>query len=270
MFIHSLCRKKVDRKNVGSNISITMDAVKALQKLGFNDKEIRIYLMMLSLGPAPVRKIAQASGINRGTAYDILKTLMDKGLVVYYNKDKKQYFSAEDPAYLERHLDGRLKELGQLKEYVHGIVTELKSVQDRGGGKPVARYYEGLHEVRRLLQDVLDTMDHAKPKLYRVFSTDIVREHLYKSFPDFTKQRIKHEIIVKVIALGPGGTQDPLSERKWLAKEHSAPAYTIIYGNKTAHIGVAINGDPVGMVVEDENIAKTQVLIFETLWASLH
>ena len=69
-----------------------MDVVQILKKLGFDDKEIRLYLVLLSLGPSPVRKIAQATGINRGTAYDIIKQLIKQGLVVYYHKEKKQYF----------------------------------------------------------------------------------------------------------------------------------------------------------------------------------
>ena len=70
---------------------------KILQKLGLNDKEIKIYLTILKLGPSPVRAIAQTADINRGTTYDILKHLRDLGLVSYYHKDKHQYFIAEDP-----------------------------------------------------------------------------------------------------------------------------------------------------------------------------
>ncbi len=67
-----------------------MDVVQILKKLGFDEKDIRLYLILLSLGPSPVRKVAQATGINRGTAYDILKQLVKQGLVVYYHKEKNQ------------------------------------------------------------------------------------------------------------------------------------------------------------------------------------
>ena len=51
-----------------------MDKVSSvLSKFGLSDKEIEVYLTLLSLGPAPVRKIAIESGVNRGTTYDILK-----------------------------------------------------------------------------------------------------------------------------------------------------------------------------------------------------
>ena len=72
-----------------------------LKKIGLNDKEIRVYLTCLKLGPSSVRKIADNSEVNRGTAYDILRSLISLGLVTYYHQDKHQYFIAEDPARLK-------------------------------------------------------------------------------------------------------------------------------------------------------------------------
>ncbi len=46
-----------------------------LQKLGLGEKEIAVYLALLSHGPSSVRKIAGISGINRGTTYDCLRAL---------------------------------------------------------------------------------------------------------------------------------------------------------------------------------------------------
>lgn len=246
-----------------------MDAVQILKKLGFDEKEIRVYLILLSLGPAPVRKIGQAAEVNRGTTYDILKGLMKNGLVAYYHKEKKQYFVAEDPNKLEQHLDGRMQEIRNLKEKIQGIIPELQSLYNRGGGKPVARYYEGFMGVKNILQDILATMVAAKQKEYYVYSSANLRERLYKEFPNFTKERIKQGITVKVIALGEGGKDQPLSQRKWLTTDASSPAYTLIYGPKTAHIALDSTGAPLGVMVEDENIAKTQQIIFERLWSTL-
>ncbi len=247
-----------------------MDVVQILKKLGFDEKDIRLYLILLSLGPSPVRKVAQATGINRGTAYDILKQLVKQGLVVYYHKEKKQCFVAEDPAKLEQHLEGRMEELRGLKTKIQGMIPELQSMYNRGGGgKPVARYYEGFHGVKSILQDVLGTMSKEAQKEYYVYSSANLRDFLYKSFPQFTKERIKKKIGVKVIAMGEGGNEHPLSQRKWLSREGDCPAYTLIYGSKTAHIGLDHASTPLGVVVEDQNIAKTQQMIFERLWSTL-
>ena len=39
-----------------------------LKKLGLGEKESKVYLACLQSGPSPVRKIAEAAGVNRGTA----------------------------------------------------------------------------------------------------------------------------------------------------------------------------------------------------------
>jgi len=140
---------------------------------------------------------------------------------------------------------------------------------NRGGDKPVARYYEGLSGVKNILQDVLATLGGERQKEYYVYSSSNLRDVLHKSFPQFTKERIKRGIEVKVIALGEGGKEDMLSQRKWLTKDAGSPAYTLIYGTKTAHIAIDRASMPLGVVVEDHNIARTQQLIFEKLWSTL-
>ena len=251
------------------NFSTTMDIVQILKKLGFDEREIRVYLILLSLGPAPVRKVAQATGINRGTTYDILKNLMKNGLAVYHHKEKHQHFFAEDPAKLERHLDGRLEEMRLLKGKIQLIIPELQSMYNRGGGKPVARYYEGAVGIKDILRGVLVAMSKEEDKEYYVYSSANLRDILHKSFPQFVRERIKLGIKVKVIALGEGGKVQPLSERKWLTKDKGAPSYTLIYGSKTAHISVDNTGTPLGVVVDDLNIARTNQIIFERLWLTL-
>jgi sugar-specific transcriptional regulator TrmB len=68
-----------------------------LKNLGLSEKEIKIYLNLLENGILSVRGLAQVSGLNRGSVYDILKNLQEKGLVSYFHKDTKQNFIAENP-----------------------------------------------------------------------------------------------------------------------------------------------------------------------------
>ncbi len=47
----------------------------ALRSLGLTDKEIKVYLASLQLGVSLVQKIASTAGLNRTSAYDLLKSL---------------------------------------------------------------------------------------------------------------------------------------------------------------------------------------------------
>ena len=51
-----------------------------LARLGIDGRHTDVYLALVRQGPASIRDIAVTAGINRGTTYEILKRLRDKGL----------------------------------------------------------------------------------------------------------------------------------------------------------------------------------------------
>ena len=240
-----------------------------LQKIGLSEKEIKVYLACLKLGPKPVRYIAKAAAVNRGTAYDILKSLIKLGLISYYHQDKHQYFIAEDPSKLIDALEQKKEQLEKVKDEVAEIIPELKSLYDNAGEKPVAKFYDGDAGIKTILQDVIATCQKIAEKEYRVYSSSAVKKYLYEVYPNYSKDRVKAQIKVKVISIGPGGETVGLDERKWLSKSETSPTYTLIYGGKVAMISVDSASKPIGVVVEDKNIFQTQKMIFDFIWKKL-
>ncbi len=240
-----------------------------LQKLGLSDKEIKVYLTCLRLGPSAVRKIAQEADINRGTTYDILKSLKESGLVSYYHQEKNQYFIAEDPAKLTDALERRQADLAKMKGEIESIIPQLRSMYDDAGTKPIVKLYEGEQGIKTILSDVLTACAQEGVKSYYAFSSSTIKEFLYKAYPHYTEDRIAAGLAVQVISIGPGGEKRGLDERKWLTTTESAPTYTLIYAGKIGMISVDGNGQAVGIMIEDFNMYQTQKIIFESLWHSL-
>ena len=81
--------------------------------------------------------------------------------------------------------------------------------------------------------------------------------------------RIDKKIHVKTIAIGAGGIVSGNDERRWITKKEGAPTYTLIYAGKVAMISVGSQGIPHGLIIEDDAIFKTQLLIFNSLWETL-
>lgn len=52
------------------------------QKLGFNEYEAKSYVALVKLGPATAYQVSKASGIPRARIYDVLNTLVEKGIVL--------------------------------------------------------------------------------------------------------------------------------------------------------------------------------------------
>lgn len=241
-----------------------------LLKLGLSEKEALIYLTLLSHGPSSVRKLAGISGINRGTAYDCLKALKERGLVSFFNEESKQCFVAEDPARLQELVVTKQSELERSKASLDEMIPELRSLHDRGADKPVSRYYEGSQGIRAILLDVLDSVSSSSTKEYAVYSSASVREAgLYDLFPDYTEERVRQGITVKTISLGPGGEHADLSERRWINAVAGTPTYLLLYAGKCAFISLHASHTLVGVIIENPGVYATQKLLFDELWKTL-
>lgn len=240
-----------------------------LKKLGLNDKEIKVYLTLLEYGAISVRTLAELADFNRGSAYDILKSLQEKGLVSYFHQDTKQKFVAEDPATLIKYVENKEKELNKVKENFEDLIPELKALQDKGGNLPTTKFYEGIKGVREILEDVLLTMSEQEHKEYFVYSATMASEDLNEAYPDFTKDRIQKGIKVKAISLALGGNIHGLDERKWLGTEQESATFILIYANKCAYISRDAKENPVGVIIENKMICETQKIIFLKLWELL-
>lgn len=242
----------------------------ALHQLDLSDREIAIYQALLKSGPSSIRDIAAQTNINRGTTYETLKQLANKSIVSYFPKGKRRFFMAEDPDRLlslaERKQQALSSAIDQLqKEIVPGL-KDLKPEFSPGN----VRFYEGDDGVELVLRDILDSASRSENKQYSVISTKTLREHLYRPFPNFTKQRVALGINVKVIAIGEGGDEAELAERKWLpAGEAKDASYIAIYPPKIALITLASSNFPVVVVIDSSAIAATQKLLFDTLWEFL-
>ncbi|MDD5721360.1 MAG: helix-turn-helix domain-containing protein [Candidatus Pacebacteria bacterium] len=251
----------------------------ALKNFGLSEKEIAVYLALIELGSSSVRTISQKAKINRGTTYDILKSLINLGIISYYNKESKQYFIAERPETLLAVIDKKQEELKEVKENIEESLPLFKTIFEKQGGKPVVKLYEGVIGIRHILEDVLKSMDKVKDKTYYVYSSATVRKNVYQAMRDFSNKRIRRKIKVKTIALGEGGNTVGLDERKWMqlsssksskGQEDLRSTYEIIYGgNKVAHISLDNAENPVGVVIENQEIYHTQKLIFEYNWKNL-
>jgi HTH-type transcriptional regulator, sugar sensing transcriptional regulator len=241
-----------------------------LKEIGISSKDAKVYLALLREGPSSVRQLAAATGINRGTVYEALKTLQELELVHFYNRETKQFFVAAPPAQLQEIAKRRAAELDRAAQDLSHVVAELETTYSAGTRQPVARMYEGGEGVRIILEDVLETMAHAKDKEYFVYSSSAVRDAgLYNSFDDYTKRRLEAGISVKNISIGKSGKTAGLDERRSIPGLEGTPTYILIYRGKVANIFLDQQGEFVGLIVENSGIYETQRALFLSLWERL-
>jgi len=240
--------------------------ITVFKKLGLTDKEIKVYLKLLEYGATSVRGLADLTDLNRGTVYDILKNLQEKGLVSYYHQETKQKFVAEDIDKLQKLVDNEAEKIKKIKNKINDLIPELKSLQGKGGNQPTAKFYEGRKGIKYILDDVLISVSEGKDKEYYIYSATNASADINQVYPDFTKNRIKKKIKVKAVALAQGGKTYGLDERRWLGSDDKSATFILIYAGKCAFISRDARNLPIGVIIENAMIYQTQKIIFLQLW----
>lgn len=241
-----------------------------LELLGLEQRELQVYKALLSLGPSPIRAVAEKADINRGTTYDILKGLLQKGIVSYLPKGKRRLFSPRDPHVLLELAEQRQKDMeSALQALKTTLIPDLNHLKPDLNTANV-QFYEGDDGIEYVLREILNTVSQSAKREYSVFSSKPIRKHLYRPFPNYTHQRIQKDIGVRVIAIGEGGEDAELSERKWIKTEGPVDAaYIAIYPPKCAIISLASDNYPTAVVIDSREVAAAQQIIFDTLWRLL-
>ncbi len=243
------------------------------QEIGLQTRDKRVYEALVHQPQSSLRSIAAITGINRGSVYESVKALAEQGMVGSIEIGKQRRYKATDPKVILELLKERQIKAINAEKTADDYITSLQqpnSYRDTLAEVQFATYYEDTEGVAAILRDVIATCRKDK-RGYRVISTKQLRHHLYQNFPNFTKRRIAEGISVQVIAVGSGGEQDPLSNRKWLPpKRGEAPnCYTIIYGDKTAFITMNTTNVLSGIVLNNAGMAQLQKELFDRLWDEL-
>lgn len=123
--------------------------IQALKKLNLSEKEARVYLALLELGPATPYKIAKRSRLKRPTAYVIAEELVEKGLIVQMTGEKKKQYIARSPDSYIEDVEKRVREAKQ-------VLPELTALQRKGSDKPNVLYYEGTEGLKRAYEYKID------------------------------------------------------------------------------------------------------------------
>lgn len=240
-----------------------------LKKLNFSDKESIVYLALLKHGPRSLRALAEVTTLNRGTVYNALKSLGERGVVSFYHQNKHQHFIAERPEVLLRDAEQQEKQMTATIQQLKEALPELQSLYNDASSKPKVRYYEGMKGVRNILDDLLITLKQAKQKQYVVYSAADLRKFLFDCYPEFTDKRIKAGITVDVISTSPGGRLMGLDKRKWVDGDDLLNhTYILVYTDRTAYI-TQHQQEIVGVLIESATIADTQRFLFKSLWKHL-
>ena len=118
-----------------------MDYLISLGNLGLTKVEAKVYLELLKIGSTKTGPLVKKTGLHRATVYDVLKRLIEKGLVNYITKENTKHFQAIDPHSLLDLLKEEQIELDNKKNNAIKIISDLNKLKSEAMNKEEAHVF---------------------------------------------------------------------------------------------------------------------------------
>jgi len=112
--------------------SVTTMFVTTIEKLGLTEKESKVYMTSLRIGPATMQVLARKAKIDRGTAYHVAQTLTEKGLFEMVQSGVKPLFRVTSPELLYNYVKNRKEEAERQYAAVEEMIDDLKQLYEVG------------------------------------------------------------------------------------------------------------------------------------------
>ena len=171
--------------------------INLLKELNFSDKEARVYLALLEMGPSSVSSVARKAKINRTTAYDILEELASKKLVRMAEQRGKMIYVAESPENIQKVLTEESERYKKMADKAQTALPELKGIYSEIEKKPIVKFYEGLDGLKELYEDSLNN-NNDKTILAYTSSADL-QEVIWSYIEEYYRRRKEKGISIRAI-----------------------------------------------------------------------
>ena len=231
-----------------------MEIAKTLEKLGFSPNEIKVYVVLNDHGSMKAGRISKLAQIDRSSAYNALKLLLEKGMASYVLIGEVKWFQATGPKRL-------LEYLKEQEEDVKSVIEELDERHRRSKIEGQVRMFKGIKGIKAIFMDIIRT-----GKDNYVFGSE---GQFSERMPEFALQfmRMKKEKKFKthLICRKDRPEMDVSSgNHKYLPNISKSPAVTNIYGDKIAII--IWTDEPEGVIIENASAAKAYKSYFDFMW----
>ena len=240
-----------------------------LVEAGLSEEQSAIYSALLEKGPQKASNIASWTGIKRPLSYKILEQLENIGLV-----EKKggagsvATFSPKHPSNLLTTIEQKEKSLALTKEMLTYSLGQLTSKFNLLSDKPNIQFFEGKEGIKKVALD----STHSKTDICSFVDTEAVLEIYPDLNSEYVSQRVSTGIKKKIISTDSPTVREAvknddknLTEQRIIKQKIHFATVVMMYDNKVSFISL----DPtknIGVIIEDENIYKTNKAIFDYIW----
>lgn len=239
-----------------------------LQKLGLTSNEARLYELLLLRGRGKARDLVEESGLGRGHVYNILTSLVARGLATV-TAGKQQIYQASEPSALSALVEETKRKTDRLAAEFRDELPKMLSTFNLTTGKPSVRYFEGLDGFVEALNETLTSSG----EILAYIDANVITDAVAEADTRYVRQRIKNKIFKRIIVADTqkgreyiGQTPVPFTSTAFVKDFPDQFGISVqIYGDNVLYLSIA-NDAILSVIVNDKRIADFHRQLFAYHW----
>jgi HTH-type transcriptional regulator, sugar sensing transcriptional regulator len=257
---------------IGANENSTVDR---LTRLGLTSYEAKAYLALTRRGSATAAQVSRLAGVPRQRIYDVLASLVEKGLSSSKPGRVVKYAATAPELALERLLSDHRQQLTELEQSVDAMIEELQPAFQEGQEQTDPLEYIEVLRDRRAVNERFEELQagikreilvftkppYATPAQENVEGLEVVQSHTARSIYEFSAldDPAFTEGVRRFIEAGEDARFVPELPLKLVIIDETI----VMFGMEDP---VAGSTEMTMVVVEHPSLAKILKVAFETIW----
>lgn len=240
-----------------------------LKNAGLTPAEIKIYESLLENGGQTAGQIITTTALKRGDAYNKIYDLINKGLVLESEKNKKKYFELSSPEKIDGFIETQKENLELTQKEIKSILPNIVSSYNLAYHKPGMKFFEGEDGMKKIMADSLT----AQTEILSFVDPKAVDQNIAQDNRRYVNQRKKMKIKKKLLVTRSeynlkrfAHYNDKLTEVRYIDQRPVSSFTSMqIYDNKISYQTLSKNA-LMGIIIEDKNIATMHRELFKFIW----
>jgi HTH-type transcriptional regulator, sugar sensing transcriptional regulator len=249
--------------------------VEKLTRLGLTSYEAKAYLALTRRGSSTAAQVSRLAGVPRQRIYDVLASLVEKGLASSKPGRVVKYAATAPELALERLLSDHRQQLEDLERSVGAMIEELQPAFQEGQEQTDPLEYIEVLRDRRAVNERFDELQagikheilvftkppYATPAQENVEGLEVVQSHTARSIYEFSAfdDAAFTEGVRRFIEAGEDARFVPELPLKLVIIDETI----VMFGMEDP---VAGSTEMTMVVVEHPSLAKILKVAFETIW----
>ncbi len=238
-----------------------------LAKIGLTVQESNVYLALLTLQEAKTGVLCKETKIASSNIYNILDSLIKRGLVSYRVQNNIKIFMPSNPETLNELFKEKQSKIEEERKQIQELVNKLKIKKIAEEPQSNYKYYEGISGIKGMWHEINSLLN--KNSVERIYGA---KKQSFEKMVGFYDEhhKIRNKLNVKAKILCPAEFKSLGNKRKnkntqvKFEELRNEAEWGII--DDLVYLQYIITKNPRGFLIKDKIFAETLKDTFDKIW----